>query len=212
MAHQFIISAEGKHKRHLQEECKRLFAGVDIPSHDHNHHDRVWQNASLLLELLYGSSMISDPAMAEKALIASFFHDTGMTVYRGPDHGRESRRICDVYLGSCDLPDSIKTEILEAVEMHDNKDYTGLSDPSSLAAILSVADDMDAFGIAGIARYEEIYSMRGVPAEEMPGMIIKNVMSRLRHLETTYSMFPELIEDMREEAGKVINHFRVQTR
>ena len=66
---------------------------------------------------------------------------------------------------------------------------------------------MDAFGEEGIGRYEEIYAMRGIAATEMPGMIISNVLSRLRHLETTYGMFPDLIAEMRKKAETVINHF-----
>jgi len=70
---------------------------------------------------------------------------------------------------------------------------------------------MDAFGEAGIGRYEEIYSMRGIPAPEMPGLIVTNVLSRLRHLESTYKMFPDLIADMRVRAEKVTNHFTNRT-
>ena len=54
--------------------------------------------------------------------------------------------------------------------------------------------------------------MRGVAAEEMPAMIIPNVISRFRHLESTYSMFPDLVEEMRAEATKVINHFTSKAR
>jgi len=70
---------------------------------------------------------------------------------------------------------------------------------------------MDAFGEAGIGRYEEIYSMRGIPATEMPGLIVANVLSRLRHLESTYKIFPDLIAEMRAEAETVINHFTDKT-
>jgi HD superfamily phosphodiesterase len=161
---------------------------------------------------LYEKGLISDPKLAEKAIVAAFFHDTGLTVNRGPDHGLESRHICSIFLTGADFSEADRTEILDAVEMHDNKEYTGSSDPASLAAIISVADDMDAFGETGINRYEEIYSVRGVAAEEMPGMIIPNVISRFRHLESTYSMFPDLVEEMRSGAGTVINHFTNKAR
>jgi hypothetical protein len=105
-----------------------------------------------------------------------------------------------------------RREILDAVEKHDDKDYTYQSDPSSLAAIISVADDMDAFGETGIGRYEEIYAMRGIAASEMPGMIVENVLSRLRHLESTYGIFPDLAEAMRVKAETVISYFRDRTR
>ena len=70
---------------------------------------------------------------------------------------------------------------------------------------------MDAFGEAGIGRYEEIYTMMGSPDPEMPGLIVTNVLSTLRHLESTYKMFPDLIADMRVRAEKVTNHFTNRT-
>ena len=207
MVHPFIKYAEEKYMALLSGECCRLFSDTDIPSHNHLHHERVWGNAALLLERLYESGLVTDPGMAVKTIIAAFFHDTGLTVNRGPDHGRESRHICSTFLETAGITGPDRLEILNAVEMHDNKSYPGHSDPSSLAAILSVADDMDAFGETGIGRYEEIYSMRGIPAGEIPGLIVPNVMSRLRHLETTYPMFPDLVEEMRSRAITVINHF-----
>jgi HD superfamily phosphodiesterase len=155
--------------------------------------------------------MVTDTALAEKAIIAAFFHDTGLTINRGMDHGRESRRICTEFLKSLSMSDADRLEILDAVEKHDDKAYTGQSDPSSLAAIIAVADDMDAFGETGISRYEEIYSIRGIEASAMPGMIIDNVLSRLCHIESTYGIFPDLVDDMREKAQTVISYFRDKT-
>jgi hypothetical protein len=83
-----------------------------------------------------------------------------------------------------------------------------LSDPLSLAAIISVADDMDAFGSEGIERYYEIYSLRGIDSTKIPAMVISNAESRLRHLENTYSMFPDLKAQQRQRAETVISHFR----
>ncbi len=207
MAHPFIIAAEEKYGQLLRDRCRHIFSGTGMPSHDHLHHDRVWKNAAHLIERLTVAGMVTDQGLAVKAIIASFFHDTGLTVNRGPDHGLESRQICSAFLETADMTGDDRKEILDAVEKHDNKGYTGNSDPSSLAAILSVADDMDAFGEEGIGRYEEIYAMRGIPAAEMPGMIVANVLSRLRHLESTYRMFPDFIAEMRLRAEIVTNHF-----
>ena len=211
MEHPFIITAEEKYGKLLREKCTQIFSGTDMPSHDHLHHDRVWKNAASLISRLADAGLITDENLAVKAIIASFFHDTGLTVNRGPDHGIESRHICSAFLETTGLTEEERHEILDAIEKHDNKEYTGNSDPCSLAAIISVADDMDAFGEAGIGRYEEIYSMRGIPAPEMPGLIVTNVLSRLRHLESTYKMFPDLIADMRVRAEKVTNHFTNRT-
>jgi HD superfamily phosphodiesterase len=121
MAHPSITQAEGKYRKLLSGECRRIFTGTSIPSHDHLHHERVWENAVLLIERMYNKGLISDPGLAGKAIVAAFFHDTGLTVNRGPDHGLESRRICSIFLTGADFSEADRKEILDAVEMHDNK-------------------------------------------------------------------------------------------
>jgi HD superfamily phosphodiesterase len=207
MAHPDIKNAENKYRDLLVRECRNIFQDVHMPSHDHLHHARVWENASLLLSKLSDAGMVTDRVLAEKVIIASFFHDTGLTVNPGPDHGRESRYLCGRFLNNTDLPEKERNEILDAVEKHDDKDYTGSSDPATLAAILSVADDMDAFGAAGIERYIEIYSLRGIAEDKLPSMVISNVASRFRHLVSTYSIFPDLVESQRKRAEEVSEYF-----
>ncbi len=208
MAHPNISVAESKHRILLEQECRGIFSRTAMPSHDHRHHERVWENAAMLLGRLYDSGMVTDPLMAEKAIIASYFHDTGLTVNPGPDHGTQSRHLCSLFLERSNLPDDDKREILEAVEKHDDKDYPAMSDPVSLTAIISVADDMDAFGSDAIERYIEIYSLRGLDSASIPEKVVSNVESRLRHLETTYAIFPDLAEQQRQRAETVISHFR----
>jgi len=53
--------------------------------------------------------------------------------------------------------------------------------------------------------------MRGIPASDMPGMIIENVISRFSHLESTYGIFPDLVDEMRVKAQTVISYFRDKT-
>jgi len=207
MPQRLISDAESKYREILTGECRRLFESSSMPSHDHLHHERVWQNASLLLELLYGAGIATDPRLPEKAIIAAFFHDTGLTVNRGPDHGRESRQLCSLFLERSNFSADDRQEILDAVEKHDDKEYQALSDPASLAAVISVADDMDAFGQTGIDRYKEIYAMRGIPEDEMPRLITDNVLSRIRHLETTYHMFPDIVAEQRINARIVTDYF-----
>ena len=208
MVHPNISVAERKHRSLLEQECRGIFSNTAMPSHDHRHHERVWENAAMLLGRLYDSGMVTDPLMAEKAIIASYFHDTGLTVNPGPDHGTQSRHLCSLFLEKSNLPEDDKREILEAVEKHDDKDYPSMSDPVSLAAIISVADDMDAFGSDAIERYNEIYSMRGIDNASIPEKVIFNVESRMRHLEATYAIFPDLTEQQRRRAETVISHFR----
>jgi HD superfamily phosphodiesterase len=208
MSASLISEAERKYKTILEEFCQSLFHSAGIPSHDHLHHARVWYYAKEILEQLFEARMITDTMVAEKAIVAAYFHDTGLTLNTGPDHGRESRNICSKYLQDNNLFADTWEEILNAVERHDDKSYSSASDPASLAAIISVADDMDAFGYTGILRYSEIYSMRGVPMEEMPDKIITNAKSRFNHLESTYRIFPALVVKQAERLEILISFYQ----
>jgi len=202
-----ITTAEKTYLEPLREECRRLFEGTPLPSHDHLHHERVWKNASMLLQRLYDAGILHDLRMPVKAIIAAFFHDTGLTLNSGPDHGRESRSLCNSFIQKTGISQGDIDEILDAVERHDDKVYAAESDPASLAAIISVADDMDAFGEEGIERYREIYSVRGVTDDAMPALVISNVRSRFRHLESTYRMFPDLVEEQKKRVETVTDYF-----
>ncbi len=204
----YISAAEAKYKSRLTDECRKLFIASPMPSHDHLHHIRVWNNAALILEKLYESGILTDPLMAEKAIIAAFFHDTGLTKTPDAEHGKQSRLICEEYLSGTELTEKDKEEILDAVERHDDKDYPAASDPASLAAIISVADDIDAFGCTGISRYAEIYSLRGIPVNEMAEKIIANATSRLNHLSETYKSFPDLVENQRKRASTLMTYYK----
>ena len=52
-----------------------------------------------------------------------------------------------------------------------------------LLKILSIADDLDAFGRTGIKRYLEIYHVRGIPEEDIPRTILENAASRFSNFE-----------------------------
>jgi len=207
MTEELIKSAEEKYKSILEENCRQLFTGVHIPSHDHIHHARVWEYTKEILRNLLLKKMISDNSIADKAIIAAYFHDTGLIVNTGEDHGKESRKICMEFLNKQKIDINIHSEILDAIERHDDKNYTAVSDPASLAAIIAVADDMDAFGHIGVLRYWEIYSMRGIAVTDMPDQIIKNARNRFRHLEATYHMFPELISHHKERLDTLVSFY-----
>jgi hypothetical protein len=207
MAEKHIKSAEEKYKAILEECCRQLFTGILIPSHDHLHHARVWEYTKEILENLIASGMISDDSIAEKAIIAAYFHDTGLTLNTGPDHGKESRKLCHEFLNKHNIDPQLHGEILDAVEKHDDKNYSGSSDPASLDAIIAVADDIDAFGHIGVLRYWEIYSMRGIAVNDMPGLIIKNARNRFSHLQDTYHMFPELVARQKERLEILISFY-----
>ena len=45
--------------------------------------------------------------------------------------------------------------------------------------MLSVADDLDAFGFTGIYRYSEIYLMRGINPNQLGHLIIENAAKQI---------------------------------
>ena len=210
MQHPILSAAEAKYMRSLTDLCSRLFLNSAIPSHDHIHHSRVWENASVLLDRMFKTGMVKDPLLAEKAIIAAYFHDTGLTQNQGTNHGRESRHICSGFLITTDLSEEDKEEILDAVEKHDDKEYHAVSIPTSLAVVISVADDIDAFGQTGIERYSEIYKMRGTSPKELPEKVIANATARFNHLAETYYMFPDIIEEQKARVEILITYFKNQ--
>ena len=82
-----------------------------------------------------------------------------MSVDSGIKHGKYSKDLCARFLAINNLPLNHYNEVLEAIENHDNKEYINDAD-DELLTVLSVADDLDAFGFIGIYRYVEIYLIR----------------------------------------------------
>ena len=207
MTENLIKAAEDKYKVILENHCRDLFSDTYIPSHDHLHHARVWEYAKEIMRHLFNAGMTDDRLLPEKAIIAVFFHDTGLTVNKGADHGKESRKICREFLLHQDTDPECHNEILDAVEKHDDKNYGSAAAPASLESIVAVADDMDAFGHTGVLRYWEIYTMRRLDTSDIPQMIITNAESRFRHLESTYHMFPDLISEQKARLDFLVSFY-----
>jgi hypothetical protein len=137
---------------------------------------------------------LSDELFSDKLVIASYLHDTGMSVDPGFRHGIESRIICESFLEKMNLSKSEYTDLFDAVENHDNKEYATKNKPGDLLTVLSVADDLDAFGLIGVYRYLEIYLERKVPQEELGYRILKNSETRFLNFLGTYGSSKELVE------------------
>lgn len=188
-----IQQAEEKFLESLFNYCKNLFTNKKITSHDHTHHLRVWEYAKEILYAINSSNKINYNTV-EACLIASLFHDTGLTKTTNENHGKESKEICIKYFEENNItkPDSFK-EILYAIEKHDNKEYKLNSNaPDSIFSILCNADDLDAFGQIGIIRYIEIYLLRGISIKDLPELVMKNLDKRFLNFENTYKNFPDL--------------------
>jgi HD superfamily phosphodiesterase len=144
-----------------------------------------------------------------KTMIACYLHDLGMTITTGVDHGVHSRNLAAEFLSelSMDLPGF--TDMLDAIEKHDNKEYSsGPEEKNKILVILSAADDMDAYGHIGIYRYLEIYIERGVPPEKIADEIRKNAANRFRNLESQFGNYSALIEKHRKRYLILDDFFR----
>jgi HD superfamily phosphodiesterase len=162
-------------------------------SHDLDHHRRVWNYAK---ELLYYTEN-NDPVFISKLLMASLLHDIGMSKDTGERHGGHSMKLCREYLEKVNLNCKDYQDLLSAIENHDNKNYTIEGPDSKLLLLLSVADDLDAFGYTGILRYLEIYMLRGMMPEEISLRVLENSAARFDHFMKQFGIYPELIEKHR---------------
>ncbi len=188
-----IQNVENKWLDRLYSACQELFANTHIPSHDHEHHKRVWIICKEILGELNKSKEI-DTTLIESCIIATFFHDTGLTKTLSENHGRESRLLCIKYFNENHIEKSADFDlILDAIEKHDDKEYkTQTNKPESLISILCAADDLDAFGRIGIIRYTEIYLLRGYQINDLPRAVIENLDKRFTNFEKNYGFLTGL--------------------
>lgn len=177
-----IINTEEKnHRSSLETFFTGIWGETNLPSHDLDHHRRVWGYSKEILE--HSSNFPVDPHFIRNLLISAYLHDTGMSEDPGIRHGMRSRVIAEKYLSSNNLQKSDFTNALDAIENHDNKDYRDSTDNNLILKILSVADDLDAFGCTGIPRYIEIYKARGIPEDRLGYAILENAASRFEHFK-----------------------------
>ncbi len=161
----------------IKKYIEILFTGFWMPSHDIQHHARVWRNACFLAQNL----KTDDPDFYEKLLLASFFHDIGLLVNMGSSHGLESRKACELFLQTHSGMVQFETNLLlKAIENHDDKEYLkqNIRTKNLIYSVLTVADDMDAFGAIGAYRYIEICLLRGMQETQIPGHILTNASRR----------------------------------
>lgn len=194
-----ISLIENKYLSTFSDYCQLLFSNTHIPSHDHTHHLRVWNYSKEILLAISGDYTI-DESLIQSCLIASMFHDTGLTQNLSPNHGTESRKICNDFFNERNIPKPEKfDEILTAIERHDDKDYkSNNSSPEDLLSIICNADDLDAFGRIGVVRYTEIYLLRGININELPTLVIQNLDKRFLNFERTYKSFTDFYEKHKE--------------
>lgn len=168
---------------------ENIFKGLHLPSHDHSHHLRVWQYAKEFIIENEKHNRIVSPGSILNIFFSCFFHDAGMSITFEKIHGKESRKIFEKFaLENLRIEPSCYSEICHAIENHDNKEALasgvhGFPENSGALSVLSICDDLDAFGIIGIIRYSEIYLVRKIPTEEIPEKATENLSHRIRFFQ-----------------------------
>lgn len=178
----FIKSSEGEHQLKLQQCVEHCFQPIWMPSHNLDHHNRVWQFAKELLFAFNHAGVQFNKGFAEGLLVASYFHDVGLTRTLSFEHGKESAKIAQEYIDDNKLEEKLPVEsIIKAIELHDDKEYikvgVDLKSPS-IYTLLTVADDLDAFGVLGLYRYFEIYNLREIKSDVIVDLIEVNLKKR----------------------------------
>jgi HD superfamily phosphodiesterase len=189
-----IESAEKQYMQILEDFFISIYNEKTLTSHGIEHHRRVWNYSKELLKILPLRSTTKDSRLASELIIACYMHDIGMSVDPGIKHGRYSRELCCQFLSKNHLPPSEWEAVLEAIENHDNKDYAGVNSMNDVLQVLSVADDLDAFGCIGIFRYSEIYLTRITNPYKIGYLIRENAGKRFENFVKTFGYNIELVQ------------------
>lgn len=208
-----IFHVEQKWLADLSRHCKKLFAGVFLPSHDHLHHHRVWRFARDILLAFDDTGKDVPPELAEQLIIACFFHDTGLTITHDERHGAQSAVLLKEFgtlrFGTLESQTLRFQTILRAVEHHDEKSYTESIGSTQegmpeLLDILSAADDLDALGAIGVYRYAEMYLFRKISVVDLPGRVLSNLEARMIKLNYVFKDLPDFMK------GHMVRHAMIR--
>ena len=207
MNHNRIIeSAEKQYKQILEEYFISVYNERSLPSHGIDHHRRVWKYSREILKFIPVKNKKQLSILTSELIIASYMHDIGMSVDPGIKHGKYSKDLCARFLAINNLRVNDYLNVLEAVENHDNKEYIENSSRNDLLTVLSVSDDLDAFGFIGIYRYIEIYLIRETGPENLGLLIKANAARRFGNFEKTFVKAKKLIETHKQRY-LVLNDF-----
>ena len=197
-----IIQVELKWLKTAESFFNSCFENIWLPSHDFEHHLRVWDYAK---EQVFGferKGVSFDYDFIESLCIAALMHDVGLSRTFDESHGKESAELTKTFLNANPTSSSrLREEMLEAICLHDDKSYLNKKASQvhpSIYQILTVADDMDAFGYLGVFRYFEIYERRGISAKEMVPSIIKNINKRFEFVGSRLKDFPIVYKAQKE--------------
>lgn len=205
---EIINSAEKTYKDLLESFFIDIYPNTRLISHGIDHHCRVWEYAKELLQYSKNDENDLNQTFIHKLLIACYLHDIGMSIDTGVKHGQHSRKLCSEFLREQNLDETDYQDLLSAIENHDDKEYSSLKDQDLLLTLLSVADDLDAFGEEGISRYLEIYRERGVEKNIIGKAIRKNASKRFENFESLFGKYSKLISKHRKRYLILDNYFK----
>lgn len=207
-----IKRAETYWKPTLVAYLQHIYRNTHLPSHDLNHHLRVWEYSKQLLWEIEKDGAVRCNFNAEQVLVACLFHDTGLIHDRGERHGYQSRLICEQFFKeSPDYTIENFDSVLHAIEHHDDKSVksckTDISRGVDLVTLVSTADDLDAVGLVGIFRYIEIYALRGVQEKDLPTRVIENLQNRRANFQRHFSYLKPFSDHQHERYSVALNFF-----
>jgi hypothetical protein len=181
-----IESAELRFRQILEDFFVSVYDERNLYSHGIDHHRRVWHYARELLyiPLIHKNSLPS--CNPDELIIACYLHDIGMSVDPGPRHGKVSSELCLQFFKKYSLDKKKLEDVIDTIEYHDRKDYFTETNRNDLLNVLSVADDLDAFGFTGIYRYSEIYLKRGITPRQIGNPILENAKKRFDNFESIF--------------------------
>jgi hypothetical protein len=201
-----IESAENQFKQILEDFFISVYNEKSISSHGIDHHRRVWRYSKDLLQLIHSENTLQISQLTSKLIIACYLHDIGMSVDPGEKHGRYSKDLCIDFMVKNNINQNDYNDTLEAIENHDNKNYPENEITNNLLTILSVADDLDAFGFTGIYRYSEICLKRGIIPEKIGYLICENAEKRFKYFTRKFGSSKEFFEKHKKRY-EVLNNF-----
>jgi HD superfamily phosphodiesterase len=201
-----IVSAEKKLKQILEKFFVSVFTDKSLSSHGIEHHRRVWNYSKEILPIFFEQQHLPNSHFAEELIVAAYMHDIGMAFETGPRHGRHSFELCKKFLKTYKLDADDFRAALEAIENHDRKDYNSDSLSSEILTILSVADDLDAFGFIGIFRYAEIYLTRKISYEDVGSFIMENAANRFNHFIKLIG-YHDMVEEKHKKKYLILDDF-----
>jgi HD superfamily phosphodiesterase len=203
-----ISSAEKILKEPLESFFITIYPPDKMISHGLSHHRRVWEYAKELVILSETEEGRDEGLYLQNLLIACYLHDIGIATDPGSGHGSLSKDYCLTFIKNTNLEEHIYSDAIDAIENHDNKDYITPLKDNKLLRILSVADDLDAFGYIGIYRYTEIYILRGIDPVLIGEKVMLNLQKRFGNFSNVCICHPEFIKRHKARFDETYDFFR----